>query len=511
MAVNPLSIPGYATPLDITGQLSDLTKTINNGQKMQSLAELGRGLADGTLDYKQAAAKTAALGDLGTTMSLLKLGQEQQNGRDLQNSIASLYGSTPQTQSTSFGLASGPTVPNDSNAMPGTVGMNQRLADLSQDFMQDNPNTYLSSGVRSTADQARLYADRANNPNPVAVPGTSHHERGLAVDIGGMSADQRAILPQYGLAQPVANDPPHVELAQAASAPAIGQIDQNGPTREQIAALAANPATRPFAIDLLKAKMTGAKFKQETDADGNIWNVNLTNGQRMIALKADKDQFSIQKVENPDGSTSFIRVQKSGVPGVIDTGQPQNSAGGNPFTSGGKFNSEQGKASGFTDRMLQSEGILSGIGGKGGVQGEGTSAVQAGLSAIPGVGNFLIGKDRQKYEQAKRDFVNAQLRRESGAAISPSEFESANKQYFPMPGDSAEVIQQKAANRRAAIEAMGREGGPSYRPKYSFNEKGNVVPRQAQQPLQINTPQQYQALPSGTQYIAPDGSLRTKQ
>lgn len=115
---------------------------------------------------------------------------------------------------TSIPVAAAGTVPNDANAVPGTVGMNQRLADLSYDFIDDNPGTSLSSGVRSTADQARLYADRGNNPNPVAPPGTSKHERGQAIDIGGMSPVARTLLPQYGLAQPVPNDPPHVELAQ---------------------------------------------------------------------------------------------------------------------------------------------------------------------------------------------------------------------------------------------------------------------------------------------------------
>lgn len=240
MAVNPLSIPGYAAPLDITGQLSDLTKTINNGQKMQSLAELGRGLADGTLDYKQAAAKTAALGDLGTTMSLLKLGQEQEASKTFGNSLSSLYGG----QQASSGapqparMAVGPTVPNDSNALPGQVGMDARLADRSQDFIQDFPNTSLSSGFRTNADQQRLYADRANNSNPVAAPGTSNHERGMAVDIAGMTPEQRAMLPKYGLSQPVPGDPPHVELARNT------QIASNDP-----AVLPANAqATQGFAV-----------------------------------------------------------------------------------------------------------------------------------------------------------------------------------------------------------------------------------------------------------------------
>jgi hypothetical protein len=36
-------------------------------------------------------------------------------------------------------LRTGALVPNDSNAIPGTVGMDQRLADRVQDFIQDNP------------------------------------------------------------------------------------------------------------------------------------------------------------------------------------------------------------------------------------------------------------------------------------------------------------------------------------------------------------------------------------
>ena len=65
----------------------------------------------------------------------------------------------------------GPIVPNDANAIPGTVGMNQALADKTQDFIQDNPGTSMTSGMRSTADQAQLYANRGSNPNPVAPPG----------------------------------------------------------------------------------------------------------------------------------------------------------------------------------------------------------------------------------------------------------------------------------------------------------------------------------------------------
>jgi hypothetical protein len=236
--------------------------------------------------------------------------------------------------------------------------------------------------------------------------------------------------------------------------------------------------------------------------------------------QADKPTF--KTMTDTNGNQQLVRIDAEGKPSVV-TPQGAETAPGNPFSAGGKFNNEQGKAAGFTDRMLQSEGILSGVAPASneegppspGVQDIGSSVTQTGLSKIPGAGNFLISGERQKYEQAKRDFINAQLRRESGAAISPTEFESADKQYFPIPGDSPEVIKQKAANRRAAIEAMGREGGPAYRPKFSFDQNGTIVPagstKQGAAKSGPITREEYDKLKTGDQYMAPDGKMRTKR
>ena len=60
----------------------------------------------------------------------------------------------------------------------------------------------------------------------------------------------------------------------------------------------------------------------------------------------------------------------------------------------------------------------------------------------------------QRQEQAERDFVNAVLRQESGAAIAESEFESARKQYFIQPGDNEGVVAQKRKNRITALNGM---------------------------------------------------------
>ncbi|KAB7782170.1 hypothetical protein [Methylorubrum populi] len=123
--------------------------------------------------------------------------------------------------------------------------------------------------------------------------------------------------------------------------------------------------------------------------------------------------------------------------------------------------------------MLGSEQTLRGLEGINSGFGGGLAGTVSGWTP-----NGMKSADRQRFEQAKRDFVNAQLRRESGAAISQKEFDNADAQYFPQPGDSADVIAQKRTNRQRAVEAMAREGGPSYRPHSVFDQSGAIVPYQ---------------------------------
>lgn len=72
----------------------------------------------------------------------------------------------------------------------------------------------------------------------------------------------------------------------------------------------------------------------------------------------------------------------------------------------------------------------------------------------------LMPENFQIFDDARRDFVNAVLRRESGAAIAPSEFESAERQYFPVFGDSAAAIEQKRLRRKTATDLLIAAAGP---------------------------------------------------
>jgi hypothetical protein len=128
-----------------------------------------------------------------------------------------------------------------------------------------------------------------------------------------------------------------------------------------------------------------------------------------------------------------------------------------PGAQGRIPNDEQSKAGGFYDRMTASEANISSN------AAAGTSRTQQILNAVPGIGNSLISGAKQSLNQAELDWLTAQLRRESGAVIGPSEIENAKQQYFPQPGDSDETLAQKAANRQTAMDAMKKSAGPYYK------------------------------------------------
>lgn len=67
----------------------------------------------------------------------------------------------------------------------------------------------VNSAYRTLAQQMLLYNGRFNNPNPVAAPGTSNHQSGLALDI----EDRQGWLPflQGSGWHPLAGDPPHLD------------------------------------------------------------------------------------------------------------------------------------------------------------------------------------------------------------------------------------------------------------------------------------------------------------
>jgi hypothetical protein len=135
------------------------------------------------------------------------------------------------------------------------------------------------------------------------------------------------------------------------------------------------------------------------------------------------------------------------------------------------------KASGYADRMIKSENILS-QNASAGTPGLGESA----FSKIPLTGNIAANiarsPGRQLYQQAAEDWVRAKLRQESGAVIAEEEMAREIRTYFPQIGDSQQVIAQKAQARATAIDAMRTASGRAAPASWDGQERrsgGNVV------------------------------------
>lgn len=158
------------------------------------------------------------------------------------------------------------------------------------------------------------------------------------------------------------------------------------------------------------------------------------------------------EVTGPDGQPLLVQQDKKGNITPVEGFGPKTGSS-KPLTD------TQAKALLFGSRMQDADKILNNLSAKG---IDMPSVAKRAAESVPGLGGALgalanstiVSPDQQSVEQAQRDFVNAVLRRESGAAIAPSEFESAQKQYFPSVGDSAQVKKQKAANRSLAIKGL---------------------------------------------------------
>ena len=118
-----------------------------------------------------------------------------------------------------------------------------------------------------------------------------------------------------------------------------------------------------------------------------------------------------------------------------------------------KFDQNQTTAATFGSRMLLNEGILRNV------LAEGYELTVADVAQIRtmsslGLGNIGVGTQAQQFHVAAQNWVAAQLRNESGAAIAATEYADALEQYFPKVGDSLETRKQKQALREEATKGM---------------------------------------------------------
>lgn len=121
----------------------------------------------------------------------------------------------------------------------------------------------------------------------------------------------------------------------------------------------------------------------------------------------------------------------------------------------------QSKASGFAIRTDDANALINGLEDTISKFNPATFSAYSALEPS-NIGNRFVPDEIRQSRQAERNFLNAILRRESGAVISPSEFANGEKQYFPRPGDDTKTLAQKKRNREVQMAALKSEAGNAF-------------------------------------------------
>ena len=149
------------------------------------------------------------------------------------------------------------------------------------------------------------------------------------------------------------------------------------------------------------------------------------------------------------------------------------------------MNYDQGQlaAASFANRMKKTSEIMDGLefGSDQARTGVAGNVAQA-ISVIPSFGltdelgrvivNRAATPEQKKYLNAADNWIRANLRKESGAAIAPDEMQSEYETYFPIAGDTPDIAQQKRALRKETEDGMIAQSAGSY--QLAFGKKAQV-------------------------------------
>lgn len=276
-----------------------------------------------------------------------------------------------------------------------------------------------------------------------------------------------------------------------------------------------NPTTGKFEF---KTVMEPQGLGLGTGFQANVATNVYTLGQKINAGNASPDEINqynflaqyatkpnVRQIPNADGTISTVEMpgidlKAAGLPAPnFMTTDAQNTSSGTVLgTTPPKFASNQTNAASFANRMVNTQNTFAEL-TSGDDAYDPTNFQDYQAQKLPGsIAGFVASPKGLEYERAKRDFINAQLRQESGAAIGEKEFENAERQYFPIPGDTPAVIERKRKARAEAIKGMIGSSGGAYEALFG----GSDIPAGAVLLREIG----------GVKYFKlPDGSIKAAE
>lgn len=107
-------------------------------------------------------------------------------------------------------------------------------------------------------------------------------------------------------------------------------------------------------------------------------------------------------------------------------------------------------------------------------------------SGYLGLANAANSSDWQQYQQAAREGIASILRKDTGAAVTQTEWDLYFPMLYPQPGDAPGVVLQKKRAREAASQALRGSSGPAFDVMFP---NGPAIPGQSSAPQRAQNPQ----------------------
>jgi hypothetical protein len=224
----------------------------------------------------------------------------------------------------------------------------------------------------------------------------------------------------------------------------------------------------------------------------------VTRRKNLEAAKAGAANIETREVKETDPNTGMQVTKAVQYNKVTGLRVSETELSRSPY----ELNEQQAGSKRYSERMALNEEIL------GKLEQGGFDPTAAANTVKTYLFNRLQGPQLQDYTAAKDSWISANLRKESGAAISAKEYKDAGSQYFPIDGDSESGVKLKKQRREAAERSMYETIGPSA-PVRKKAAAPAAAPADANTPVRVNHPKEapttakFILMPDGNSYINP--------
>lgn len=197
---------------------------------------------------------------------------------------------------------------------------------------------------------------------------------------------------------------------------------------------------------------------------GRLAGQGINNAQGMAALQRAPVQLEGDRISN-EAAALDLQTKRANAPyakskAKADAIAAQHSA--NPFNNATEG---QAKSAGFLGRALESEALYrpQNYQPKSWLGQMLQDLAPDAKAALP----LILGGNNDKQDvvaAAQRGFIEAALRRDSGAAIPATEYMNARRTYFPSAGESPAAVAAKERLRKSVLRGLAIGSGPLANP-----------------------------------------------